>query len=72
MSDPTTEATRANDSIHRDELKAGLLAVLDALTRMQQHARTTDKAKWQRLQTRAHRLNNACDRVLVGLSELPE
>lgn len=66
MSDATTEATRANDQVHREDLKTAVTAVIDHLTRLQLHARGPDKDKWARLQTKAHRFMNACDRVLTA------
>lgn len=64
MSDEATTATRENTESHEDELRTCLNGVLDQLNRLQVHARSPDKAKWARLQTKAHQLINSIDRVL--------
>lgn len=64
--DAVTEATRDNVGPHLEKLDAALTEVLNELAALQRHARRTEKPKWARLQTKAHRLINDLDRVRTG------
>ena len=64
MTDIVTLKTREDIQVHVDDLRDAMTKTLDALTRLQQHARGPEKAKWQRVSTKAHRLINTVDRVL--------
>ncbi len=67
MIDSTTLATRENITVHVDELKDGFNRTLDALSRLEQHARGLEKAKWRRLAKRVHSVINHADRVLSAV-----
>lgn len=65
--DIVTLKTREDMQVHVDDLKEGFNKTLDALSRLQQHARGPEKLKWQRLATKLHRVINYADRVLESV-----
>ena len=65
MTDATLATLGTTESLTND-LRAGFTAALDALTRLEQNARGTEKAKWSRLARKVHSVVNHADRVLQG------
>jgi hypothetical protein len=67
MSDAATVSTSETPEVHVSELRESLARTADVLTRLRLAAKGGEKAKWERVATKVHRVAAAIDRVLQGI-----